>query len=200
MIFEFGDTVTKYMLDIGRPSFYNDDDCVFWQKIFSYIEETSIKIQVNGMYHSMRNYAFTNGRYLGGGYKFYFWFETKNDRKQFAKEFGKIAGEEIYDYRGVMFCRRQDKTYHLMVDRKYISEILEIEKHGIKLVKRIDMDVSQTDALTLHAPYKWDVSDPDGIVIMIPEHENKLLIIESNSVKILRKVQEILNEYFWELD
>ena len=191
MRIEFNENTKKYMYDIGRPSFYDEEDCLVWQKVFTYIEETNIRIQVNGIYDGMRHYAFNNGRYGGSGFSFCFWFESKPDRKQFAEKVGEIFGEKLHDYRGIRLINRfvrpneqkytgtempvslientnQERELVLAVDKKYIPKLLELSEIGINF--------------------------------SIPDNENEMIVIKANTSKQLIETKNILEEYFYELD
>lgn len=58
--------------NIGRPSMFTDEDCLMWQKFFTYIETCPYEIVINGAYDICREIAFSMKRYGGGGYKFMF--------------------------------------------------------------------------------------------------------------------------------
>ena len=110
MIRKIPEDTKTYKLDIGRPSFFSDEDCLVWRKFFEYVESTEIEIATSGIYHNMRDIAFNNGRYGGGGFQFCFWFNSKEARKEFAKEVGLIFKEKVSDFRNIMFFAIKNET------------------------------------------------------------------------------------------
>lgn len=110
----------RYSVDIGRPTFYTDEDKVIYKKVFELIETCPIPIVVNGAYDFVRKFLYEDsGGYGGGGFAFCFFFATKEDRKEFARLMKEI-GFNITDWRNVMFYQDLDKKLHVRFDEKYL--------------------------------------------------------------------------------
>lgn len=69
--------------DLGRPSYFDDQDFIIWEKIYNFIETTDIPIAVSSIYELMRDYCRDKNLYGGGGFQFCFWFDTHEDREAF---------------------------------------------------------------------------------------------------------------------
>ena len=69
--------------NMGRPSYFNERDFIFWEKIYNFIETTDILIAVSGIYTLMRDYCRDKNYYGGGGFQFCFWFDSLEDRDAF---------------------------------------------------------------------------------------------------------------------
>ena len=116
----------KYSVDIGRPSFFTDENRNEYKKVFELIEKSSIPIVVNGAYYGVRERLYNGDGYGGGGFAFCFFFASKDDRKEFARLMKEIKTDspgwnfEILDWRNVMFHQDRDKIMHLKFDEKYL--------------------------------------------------------------------------------
>jgi hypothetical protein len=106
MIVDFDESYT-YVLNLGRPDFTCDKHYEYWTEIFNLIETTDIKIMVNSLYRTMKEYCENKKGYLGGGFKFNFWFETESDLLEFAYQYHKISIK--YDYHIVLNRERAEK-------------------------------------------------------------------------------------------
>lgn len=80
------------MLDIGRPSFYAGDDETrdYLYTVQEWIRTVDIEIKVNGFYHTLTEMLRTDAGFLGGGFKYCFWFRSVEDRDQFTKQLSGI--------------------------------------------------------------------------------------------------------------
>lgn len=128
MIVQFPAGTRLYKIDIGRPSFYSDDDCAWWRKFFEFVETTPTKVHVNPVYSSMRECAYNNGRYGGGGFGFCFFFESVDDRKCFVADYNAgVADENKYqDFRNLGLVFHQDeKTVDLWFHEKFLERATE---------------------------------------------------------------------------
>jgi hypothetical protein len=135
-----------FTIDIGRPSFYEKEHFLWWQNICNFIENTDIKIQVNSAYESVKQMAFNNTPYLGGGFSFCFWFLTKEDRKQFINTINKdFKVNYLHDIRNIRFVVNQDKTVYLIIDKKYLAKTNE-------LYKDLQIDLICEDTYQIVAP------------------------------------------------
>lgn len=66
-------------LDLGRPNLFNEDDFLYWDKIFSVIETDEIPIKISASYYDIKKYCDDRQKYGGGGMKFCFWFKNQLD-------------------------------------------------------------------------------------------------------------------------
>jgi hypothetical protein len=112
MIIDPKEDTTVYMIDVGRPSFTEQDHRDFWSGFFRLVETTAIPVMVNSAYHGIKQRVDDGQSYLGGGFKFCFWFETKDDRRAFAKECATI-NVNIEDFRNIMLCQDLAKVMRL---------------------------------------------------------------------------------------
>lgn len=73
----------EFMLDVGRPNMYTEDSLIKWTKFHQLVESTDIKIRVNSMFKTIYKECLAGQQSLGGGMKYCFWFESKQDMVNF---------------------------------------------------------------------------------------------------------------------
>lgn len=73
-------------VNVGRPNLFDDADMSYWKRFHEFIEMTSIKIRINGMYGFIEGKIATNTYYAGGGMQYRFWFNTTEDKESFLVE------------------------------------------------------------------------------------------------------------------
>lgn len=103
---EAGETVDNlFVLDIGRPSFFNEDQRLILKRFHDWCLETDIDIVVNNCFHWLYNeLCIENSRYGGGGFKYCFWFKLIEDKDLFLNTYIEMVSvtfddsvEIIYD-------------------------------------------------------------------------------------------------------
>ena len=99
--------------DMGRPTYFEDEDFERWGKYFDFIEQSDIPIVVNGLYHRMREYCDQRKKYGGNGYKFCFWFRSEKSREKFEDGIDKIRGYRIIELTGERLVRYKQYIYDL---------------------------------------------------------------------------------------
>lgn len=77
---------TEHMLNVVRPDLTCEEDFFKWTKFHQLVESSDIRIKVNGVYNLMKEYCRTEQGYLGGGFKYCFWFESAEDLQKFDKQ------------------------------------------------------------------------------------------------------------------
>ena len=75
----------EHMLDVGRPDLTCDDDFRKWTKFHQLVESSELRIIVNGIFNLMKEYCRTEQGYMGGGFKYCFWFESNEAKLKFEK-------------------------------------------------------------------------------------------------------------------
>lgn len=178
MIIETKENVTYYFIDIGRPSFTEQEHRDFWSSFFHLVETTAIPIVVNSAYHGIKQMVDDGGCYLGGGFKFCFWFETKEDRRTFAKECAAID-LKIEDFRNIMLYQDREKTMWLRFPPIYESHARDFGASvGIGYRPNIDFFSGET------------LGDPIA---------TGLMVVKDNIANLL-KLKDHLNECFFDMD
>lgn len=102
---EWIDDAVKF--DIGRPSYYNENDFASWGKLFDFIENCDTQIAVSNVYRDMREFQKLKQVYCGGGFSFAFWFKSRDDRNIFLDA---IAGifPQYWNWVGRMILQNPD--------------------------------------------------------------------------------------------
>lgn len=80
------DNLPEYNIDIGRPDFYNERTIQYWKKFHDWVENCEIPIIVNSMFSGCVKMLNEGEMYMGGGFKYMFWFHTKEDLEKFRKD------------------------------------------------------------------------------------------------------------------
>jgi hypothetical protein len=75
----------EHMLDVGRPDLTCEEDFHRWNLFHQLVENCEMRIIVNGVYNDMKEYCRTEQGYLGGGFKYCFWFESDEAKLKFDK-------------------------------------------------------------------------------------------------------------------
>ena len=80
-------------VDIGRPDFYNDEMRDNYLKLHNFIKNTECNILVNNAFYFVDDLLEQGSGYSGGGMKYMFWLESKEDLQVFTEQIGDIFGE-----------------------------------------------------------------------------------------------------------
>lgn len=175
------DLTFTYSIDYGRPSFSDDHSRSIWKKFFDLVETSNIPIGVNAIHNHMVQLVNEGGSYMGGGFKFCYFFQSKSDRRAFANEC-KTIGFEVDDFRNVYLFLNNDNTMHLRFNIKYLQYVIEY-------VKNNNLDVLMPIA-------QMDYPDPiTGEKIVV---DNTYIV--NSSLDNLNKLKAHLTECFFELD
>lgn len=111
-----GSPEMRWQYDTGRPSFFNDQDLQRWRTIFEWIESCPHNIGVNGAYSAVRDLCFRGQCYGGGGFRFVFWFDNREARREFhALLEQQLGGSSSIDPRNVWLHRHQNGEITLRV-------------------------------------------------------------------------------------
>ena len=82
--------ITEYIaLDIGRPDIINDSTREYWKEFNEYVNTCEYPIIPNNMFFTIEQQLKSNPNwsYLGGGYKYMFWFQNQEDIDKFKTRF-----------------------------------------------------------------------------------------------------------------
>lgn len=85
-------------LNLGRPNIFEQHNYESWEKIHKIIKECEIKIIANGVFFWLDSEMSNNKeyRYGGGGYKYCFWFENKEDALKFIDYLDSVCSNKRY--------------------------------------------------------------------------------------------------------
>jgi hypothetical protein len=70
-----------------RPTITCDEERQFWKEMHSYIKDCDYPIIVSNAFWFIEKILEEKGGYAGGGFKYYFWFDTVKDRNVFKEYF-----------------------------------------------------------------------------------------------------------------
>lgn len=114
-----------YMVDIGRPSFIDDEGRAFWKKFYDLVDTSPYPIVVNSMFDTVREMLDEGRGYMGGGFRFCFFFATKDDRKQFINDVEKL-GEyaKIRDHHNVVLFQNIHGATSIRATQKYMDSVV----------------------------------------------------------------------------
>jgi hypothetical protein len=82
-------------LDIGRPDLYDDDSFTWYTRFQQWVKDTPIPIVVNSFYYSVDDMIKHRQSYLGGGFKYMFWFNTEEDKQAMINYCGELNRLEV---------------------------------------------------------------------------------------------------------
>ena len=117
--YKIKNTIFRFKIDLGRPSFTDDEQRNSWIKFFDYVDDTEIQLKVNGVYRTMEASCKNSESYMGGGFSFCFWFKSIEDRKQFLYDLEtKLKWEPYRDCHNIQLHLRLDKKFVLRVNPK----------------------------------------------------------------------------------
>jgi hypothetical protein len=85
-------------VDIGRPNFTCDKDRNNWKLFNETIEKSSVEVKVNAMYPSIKQMLDANQDYLGGGFRYMFWFKSPEDKIKIFEELKKALPYVNWNY------------------------------------------------------------------------------------------------------
>lgn len=161
-------TKRKYMINIGRPSYYTNEDFKNWSAFFDYVEESDILIGVNAIYYDMKQMCKARQGYGGNGFQFCFWFDAKEDRKQFLKDLENKLGWRPYRHcEKVCFYTPLDgETCLRMIPDLLKPAIEHLEENNITRI--IDKDEHWNFIKVNKSDIKW--------LVKLDEYLNELLL------------------------
>jgi hypothetical protein len=86
---EKNQSLTEFVVDIGRPDIYDENSRNFWLDFNNYIHTCDYPIYANNMFFYIEEkIQDPEWSYIGGGYKYFFWFDSEDDRKTFSTKWG----------------------------------------------------------------------------------------------------------------
>lgn len=138
----------QYYIDVGRPTFFDDEQRAYWKKFHDQVKNSPICIEVNGIFSKMDEMIEAGEGYGGGAFKYMFWFETHSDKMKFIDELEK-SGWTHHIWTGrvnqqlmMMASRRvYDKYGEKRSLEKYMQEeIYLVVDEVLKLYKREEYD------------------------------------------------------------
>ena len=71
------------MVDIGRPSFTNETQIEFWKKFHTWVQEGPVSMITSSVFWDMVAMLEKGQFYMGGGFKYCFWFLNEEDKVAF---------------------------------------------------------------------------------------------------------------------
>ena len=96
------ETTPKYFIDIGRPNIL-DETREQWLEFSQWIIDCDIPITVSSAFNFVREYCVNGESYIGGGYKFMFWFEKEKDKAVFISKYDEIFPGDLILYESSYF-------------------------------------------------------------------------------------------------
>lgn len=177
----------KYMINVGRPSYFEEEDFKNWAPFFDYVEECDISIGVNGVYHNMKQMCEDKQGYGGGGFQFCFFFASKEDRKQFLSDLENKLGWQPYrHYDKVGFFTNLEKTTFLYM----VPELLE---HAFKYLRAKDITFEHVEPKdSTYRDRDLIKVDPSDFtwLIKLDAHLNEILLDIEFTEEQLEKLDE----------
>ena len=76
-----------FIVDTGRPSFFNQEQADFWRDFHTWIKETDMEIVVSGAFHMVDEMLEEeDAGYGGGGFRYYFGLKNQLDVDKFKEK------------------------------------------------------------------------------------------------------------------
>lgn len=76
-----------FIVDTGRPSFFDQEQADFWGEFHKWIKETDMEINVSGAFYQVDEMLEKeNAGYGGNGFKYCFWLQSQDDVDKFKEK------------------------------------------------------------------------------------------------------------------
>lgn len=80
-------------VDIGRPTFINKAQIALWTKFHDWVRHGPVPMIVSNAFWDMVTMLEKEQFYMGGGFKYQFWFVTEEDKAAFEEHLAEFNKE-----------------------------------------------------------------------------------------------------------